>query len=99
MSKEFVSKDAAMQGILGDAPGQVFYSREDAADYILFMQNAQVEPIIYAHWEVSWSDKPGKEVAACSHCGATMDDHNQFWDCPRCPVCGAHMHKEEGKQK
>ena len=54
---------------------------------------ADVEPIIHAEWV---NGKSG--LYSCSHCDATCPydawgDIIEYWNCPRCPKCGATMNK------
>ena len=49
-----------------------------------------VEPIIYAEWIKI------DGLYRCSKCNTTCPydvsgDVIEYWDCPRCPKCGAHM--------
>lgn len=52
-----------------------------------------VEPVIHAEWV-----KGKSGLYSCSHCDATcpydvQGDVIEYWDCPRCPKCGAIMNK------
>ena len=53
----------------------------------------EVEYVIYAEWV-----KGKNGLYSCSHCDATcpydvQGDVIEYWDCPRCPKCGAVMNK------
>ena len=45
---EYIEKEAAIRALLNDAPEQVGYSREDAADCIRYMDAADVAPVVHA---------------------------------------------------
>ena len=47
---EYIEREAAIKELMNDAPEQVGYSREDAADCIRYMDAADVAPVIHAHW-------------------------------------------------
>lgn len=46
MAKEYIEREAAIRELLNDAPEQVFYSREDAADCIRYIPAADVAPVV-----------------------------------------------------
>ena len=53
----------------------------------------EVEYVIHAEWV-----KGKSGLYSCSHCDATcpydvQGDVIEYWDCPRCPKCGAVMNK------
>ena len=41
---EYIEREAVIRALLNDAPEQVSYSREDAADCIRYMDAADVRP-------------------------------------------------------
>ena len=47
---EYINKEVAIRDLLNDSPGQVRYSREDAADCIRYMDAADVAPVRHARW-------------------------------------------------
>ena len=82
---EYINREAAITALLNDAPEQVGYSREDAADCIRYMDAADVVPVRHARWD---------ENGRCSNCGG----HAPFWcmastyyESPWCQECGAKM--------
>ena len=44
---EYIEREAAIKSLLNDAPEQVGYSREDAADCIRYMDAADVAPVVH----------------------------------------------------
>ena len=84
----YIKKEEAIRALLNDAPEQVGYSREDAADCIRYMDVAYVAPVRHGQWE------PGNPI--CPVC-----DGNKFkdldadiwcdWQPHFCPNCGAKM--------
>ena len=89
----YIKKEEAIRALLNDAPEQVGYSREDAADYIRYMDAADVAPVQHGKWE------PGNPI--CPVCGG-----NKFkdldadiwcdWQPDFCPNCGAKMDRGKG---
>ena len=86
---EYINREAAIRALLNDAPEQVSYSREDAADCIRYMDAADVAPVRHARWD---------ENGRCSNCGG----HAPFWcmastyyKSPWCQECGAKMDLED----
>ena len=82
---EYIDREAAIRALLNDAPEQVGYSREDAADCIRYLDAADVAPVRHARWD---------ENGRCSNCGG----HAPFWcmastyyKSPWCQECGAKM--------
>ena len=85
---EYIEREAAIKELMNDAPEQVGYSREDAADCIRYMDSADVAPVRHARWD---------ENGRCSNCGG----HAPFWcmastyyKSPWCQECGAEMDLE-----
>ena len=48
---EYINREAAIRALLNDAPEQVSYSREDAADCIRYMDAADVAPVRHGRWD------------------------------------------------
>ena len=88
---ECINREAAIRALLNDAPEQVSYSREDAADCIRYMDAADVAPVVHGQWETN-SDRPDSLICSICKCGFDMwkhDPHNY------CPNCGAKMDEVE----
>ena len=88
---EYINREAAIRALLNDAPEQVSYSREDAADCIRYMDAADVAPVVHGRWETN-SDRPDSLICSICKCGFDMwkhDPHNY------CPKCGARMDGDE----
>ena len=84
---EYIKREAAINELMNDAPEQVGYSREDAADCIRYMDAADVAPVRHGRWKCN---KP------CPVCGGDrfegLDaDIWADWEPPYCPNCGAKM--------
>ena len=84
---EYVEREAAIKALMNDAPEQVGYSREDAADCIRYMDAADVAPVRHGRW------RPqvvlGQKAWDCSEC-MTLGSPHWKW----CPVCGCKMDLE-----
>ena len=50
---EYVNRETAIRELLNDAPEQVGYSREDAADCIRYMDAADVALVRHGRWELT----------------------------------------------
>ena len=87
---EYIEREAAIKELMNDAPEQVGYSREDAADCIRYMDAADVAPVIHAHW----IRYPDCGVTKCSNCGWSIEE---CWDSDYCPNCGAQMDEKEDR--
>lgn len=88
---EYIKREAAIKSLLNDAPEQVGYSREDAADCIRYMDAADVAPVRHGRWKCN---KP------CPVCGGDRFDGLDAdiwadWEPPYCPNCGAKMDLED----
>ena len=84
---ECINREAAIRALLNDAPEQVSYSREDAADCIRYTDAADVAPIVHGRWlygdyydigdvcsECDWdSQMTHPSYRYCPNCGARMD--------------------------
>ena len=84
---EYVEREDAIKALMNDAPEQVGYSREDAADCIRYMDAADVAPVRHGRWlpQVVL----GQKAWDCSEC-KTLGSPYWKW----CPVCGAKMDLE-----
>ena len=85
---EYINREAAIRALLNDAPEQVSYSREDAADCIRYMDAADVAPVRHGRWlcgdyydigdvcsECDWdSQMTHPSYRYCPNCGARMDE-------------------------
>lgn len=85
---ECINREAAIRALLNDAPEQVSYSREDAADCIRYMDAADVAPIVHGRWlygdyydigdvcsECDWdSQMTHPSYRYCPNCGTRMDE-------------------------
>ena len=85
---ECINREAAIRALLNDAPEQVSYSREDAADCIRYMDAADVAPVVHGRWlygdyydigdvcsECDWdSQMTHPSYRYCPNCGAKMDE-------------------------
>lgn len=83
-----INREAAIRALLNDAPEQVSYSREDAADCIRYMDAADVAPVVHGRWlygdyydigdvcsECDWdSQMTHPSYRYCPNCGAKMDE-------------------------
>ena len=92
---EYIKKEEAIRALLNDAPEQVGYSREDAADCIRYMDAADVAPVRHAKVIDKISDdheiiKPWDYRYYCSACKIPM---RESWF-KYCPNCGAIMDLE-----
>ena len=84
---EYIERETAIKALMNDAPEQVGYSREDAADCIRYMDAADVAPVRHGRWKCN---KP------CPVCGGDRFDGLDAdiwadWQPPYCPNCGAKM--------
>ena len=95
---EYIEREAAIKELMNDAPEQVGYSREDAADCIRYMDASDVAPFIHAHW-VSASKKQGVNIGMkCSLCGARIKNSEFFnGNHNYCHKCGAKMDEKEDR--
>ena len=85
---EYINREAAIRALLNDAPEQVSYSREDAADCIRYMDAADVAPVVHGRWlygdyydigdvcsECDWdSQMTHPSYRYFPNCGAKMDE-------------------------
>lgn len=88
---KYIKKEEAIRALLNDAPEQVGYSREDAADCIRYMDTADVATVRHGRWEQCFEDWrkqiEGDKCSVCGfeHYGASIKNYNY------CPNCGAKM--------
>ena len=78
---EYIERETAIKALMNDAPEQVGYSREDAADCIRYMDAADVAPVRNGRWI-----KHDDGVFTCSECGNAESNESHF-----CRYCGAMM--------
>ena len=78
---EYIERGAAIKSLLNDAPEQVSYSREDAADCIRYIDAADVAQVRHGRWI-----KHDDGVFTCSECENAESNESHF-----CRYCGAKM--------
>ena len=86
---EYINREAAIRALLNDAPEQVSYSREDAADCIRYMDAADVAPVVHGRW----IEYQIPHVICCSNCDWATDAAEKNFQ--YCPMCGARMDEVE----
>ena len=93
---EYIERETAIKALINDAPEQVGYSRENAADCIRYMDAADVAPMRHGRWIETPRLYYGAKQYECSLCYS-----DTFWNkhCitekyPHCPNCGAKMDLE-----
>lgn len=86
---EYIEREAAIKELLTDAPEQVGYSRDDAADCIRYMGAADIVLRVHGRWISDESDV----LFHCSLCetqiSTSWDYDDLHWN--YCPNCGAKM--------
>ena len=84
---EYIEREAAIRALMNNAPEQVGYSREDAADCIRYMDAADVATVRHGKWlpTTKWW-QGGSAWKQCSECGILHLGKSNF-----CPNCGAKM--------
>lgn len=87
---EYINREAAIRALLNDAPEQVSYSREDAADCIRYMDAADVAPVVHGQWLYGDYYDIGD---VCSECD--WDSQMTHPSYRYCPNCGARMDRVE----
>ena len=102
---EYVNRETAIRELLNDAPEQVGYSREDAADCIRYMDAADVAQVRCARWEESdWVEpdchgfgiiRTPKAALRCSNCKNCFKKE-LLWKDNYCPNCGCLMEEGDG---
>ena len=90
---EYIKKEEAIRALLNDAPEQVGYSREDAADCIRYMDAADVAPVRNGRWIEPPRLYYGAKQYECSLCYSDTfwNKHSITEKYPHCPNCGAKM--------
>ena len=83
---EYIEREAAIKELMNDAPEQVGYSREDAADCIRYMDAADVAPVVHGRWIY----KGDSDMWVCSRCGRGVNANPEGIDL-YCYHCGAKM--------
>ena len=93
---EYIEKEAAIRALLNDAPEQVGYSREDAADCIRYMDAVDVAPVRHGRWIEPSRLYYGAKQYECSLCYSDTfwKKHSITEKYPHCPNCGAIMDLE-----
>ena len=87
---EYIERETAIKALMNDAPEQVSYSRENAADCICYMDAADVAPVRHGRW-VPTKAPFMNECEDCSVCGyRTVWGHRYNY----CPNCGCRMDLE-----
>ena len=93
---KYIKKEEAIRALLNDAPEQVGYSREDAADCIRYMDAADVAPVRHGRW-VNERSRIKMYYAEycydCSECGQSTG-YDRYPRSSFCPCCGARMDEE-----
>ena len=82
---EYIKRESAIKYLLNDSPGQVSYSREDAADCIRYMDAADVAPVRHGQW-VLVEESPDGDIYECQWCGRLVTNRFSY-----CHCCGAKM--------
>ena len=93
---EYIGREAAIKSLLNDAPEQVGYSRENAADCIRYMDAADVAPVRHGRWiDPPWTYFGAKQYV-CDQCKDDGFWHKrvQHFKDNYCPNCGAKMDLE-----
>ena len=93
--KEYIEREAAIQGILNDCCELVFYTKENAVDYLKLMPAADVAPVRHGRW-ILIRRQAASTIFKCSECGReeVFDSFHRLENTPCCH-CGARMDKEE----
>ena len=92
--KEYIEREAAIQGILNDCCELVFYTKENAVDYLKLMPVADVAPVRHGRWMDAESDD-GCIVWHCSVCSYPVKTIGGYPIYKYCPMCSAQMGKED----
>lgn len=88
---EYIESEACIKAIENDLPEQVHYSREDAADCILYIIASDVAPIRHGRWINAYPNiesNPMFMYGICSECGFEQGISKYL---NYCPNCGAKM--------
>lgn len=87
---ECINRETAIRALLNDAPEQVSYSREDAADCIRYIDAADVAPVVHGRWLYGDYYDIGD---VCSECD--WDSQMTHLSYRYYPNCGARMDRVE----
>ena len=87
---EYIEKETAIRALLNDAPEQVGYSREDAADCIRYMDAADVAQVRHGRW-MNANSRPKTYWRRCTACGGLAYFCGIGCSYKYCPNCGARM--------
>ena len=89
---EYIERETAIKALINDAPEQVGYSRENAADCIRYIDAADVAPVRHERWEwfEEWAPGTTEYPTECEDCGwrcsecktALEDAVGGYWDNP-----------------
>ena len=92
----YIEREAAIKALMNDAPEQVSYSREDAADCIRYMDAADVAPVRHGRWIEPSRLYYGAKQYECSLCYSDTfwKKHSITVKYTHCPNCGAKMDLE-----
>ena len=83
----YIEREAAIKALMNDAPEQVGYSREDAADCIRYIDSADVAPVRHGRWLCVDTDT--EQFFLCNRC-----KKKEYWESDYCPSCGCRMDLE-----
>lgn len=73
---ECINREAAIRALLNDAPEQVSYSREDAADCIRYMDAVDVAPVV--HGERLLADMSGAKAVSLHDIYRVIAGHSYY---------------------
>ena len=90
---EYIERETAIKALMNDAPEQVGYSREDAADCIRYMDAADVAQVRHGRWIEPQRLYYGAKQYECSLCYSDIfwKKHSITEKYPHCPNCGCRM--------
>ena len=93
---KYIKKEEAIKSLLNDAPEQVSYSREEAADCVRYMDAADVAPVRHGRWIEPSRLYYGAKQYECSLCYSDTfwKKHSITEKYPHCPNCGCKMDLE-----
>lgn len=83
---EYIEREVAIKELMNDAPEQVGYSREDAADCIRYMDTADVAPVRHGRWVNTHSDSEFVQCCLCKYPVYAAWNVTNY-----CPNCDAIM--------
>ena len=76
----YIERETAIKALINDAPEQVGYSREEAADCIRYMDAADVSPVRHGRWILEVHDERvnyrWNVTAECSEC---CNEKKEIW--------------------